>query len=115
MSNLSFFIVKTFISGLLIAAISSLAKAYPKGAALLTALPMMTFLSLIWIYWENKDLNLLATYTKDVFLWVIPSLLFFIVAFYLFRARVNFFLSMAFATAALGVGVWLFQKVGVLK
>lgn len=110
-----FFLIKVIISGVMIALISTLAKSFPKWAALLTALPMMTFLSLIWIYIENRDLALLETYTKDVLLWVIPSLPFFVVAMYLFRARVPFILTLGLSTLVMGAGVFLFQKLHLLK
>lgn len=110
-----FFLVKIVVSGILIATISSLAKTFPKWAALLTALPLMTFLSLVWIYVEKRDLALLETYTRDVLLWVLPSLLFFAAAIYLFRARVPFIVTMGLATAVLGIGVLLFEKLQWLK
>lgn len=110
-----FFWVKVIISGLLIAGISSLAKTFPRWAALLTALPLMTFLALIWIYIETKDLNLLYHYTRDVFFWVLPSLLFFVAAIYLFKMKVPFVWSMMLSCLALYLGVFLFQKMGVLK
>ncbi len=109
------FILKVVISGILIACISSLAKTFPKWAALLTALPMMTFLSMIWIYVETKDLALLETYTKDVLIWVLPSFLFLIAAIYLFRAKIPFVLTMGISTAALFIGVLLFEKLHLIK
>lgn len=111
----AFFIIKAILSGLMIAAISSLAKAFPKWAALLTALPLVTFLSLIWIYVETKDLALLEKYTWDVMIWVIPSFIFFIAAFYLFKFRVPFIATLAISTAVLGIGVLVFEKIGFLK
>lgn len=110
-----FFVTKIIISGILIALVSSLAKIYPKWAALLTALPLVTFLSLIWIYVETKDLDLLATYTRDVFFWVLPSLFFFVAAIFLFRSKIPFILSMGLSTLALFVGVLLFEKLHLLK
>ncbi len=110
-----FFILKVIVSGFLIALISSLAKTFPKVAALLTALPLMTFLSLIWIYFETKDLAVLETYTRDVLIWVLPSLLFFIAAIFLFRARVPFVLTLGLSTTALFVGVFVFEKLQLLK
>jgi hypothetical protein len=95
--------------------VSVLAKSSPKGAALLTAMPLMTFLSLIWIYVEKRDLALLEKYTWDVMIWVIPSFLFFIAAFLLFKFRVSFAATLAISTAALGIGVWVFEKAGFLK
>lgn len=114
-SQTVFFIVKTLLSGLAIAAISEVAKFSPKSAALLTAMPMMTFLSLIWIYVEKRDLVYLAVYTKDVIIWVIPSFAFFIAAYFLFKNKVPFVIAMGLATAALGVGVWVFEKAGFIK
>ncbi len=114
-SQIAFFIVKVTLSGLMIAAISSIAKTFPKWAALLTALPMMTFLSLIWIYIETKDMAHLEKYTWDVMIWVIPSFIFFIAAFYLFKARVPFIATLGISTAVLGIGVWVFEKAGFLK
>lgn len=110
-----FFIFKTAVSGFIIAVISSLAKHYPKWAALLTALPLMTFLSLIWIYWENKNLPMLAQYTWDVFIWVLPSLAFFLVAYYLFLKQVPFVISLSLATLFLFLAVFIFHKLGILK
>ena len=115
MQTTVFFIVKVVVSGFLIAVISSLAKTFPKWAALLTALPLVTFLSLIWIYMETKDLALLETYTRDVLIWVLPSFLFLIAAIYLFRARIPFLLTMGISTVALFVGVLIFEKLHLLK
>ena len=115
MHSIVFFWIKVLISGILVAAISTLAKAYPKWAALLTAVPLVTFLSLIWIYYENRDLTLLSNYSKDVLLWTLPSLLFFVAAIYLFRTKIPFLFSMALATAALGLGVFLFEKLKIIK
>jgi uncharacterized membrane protein (GlpM family) len=114
-SDTVFFLVKTALSGLVIAGVSVLAKSVPKGAALLTAMPLVTFLSLIWIYAEHKDLALLEKYTWDVMIWVIPSFIFFIAAFYLFKFRVPFVATLAISTAVLGIGVWAFEKAGFLK
>jgi hypothetical protein len=48
-------------------------------------------------------------------MWVIPSFAFFIAAYFLFKHRVPFVVSMALSTAALGLGVWAFEKAGFLK
>jgi len=114
-SQTIFFLVKAVVSGLLIATISSLAKVFPKWAALLTALPLVTYLSLIWIYAENKDLGILEVYTRDVLIWLVPSLFFFIAAIFLFRAKVPFMFTMILSTAVLALGVFVFNRLGLLK
>jgi hypothetical protein len=114
-SQVYLFIFKALISGILIAAISTVARVSPKWAALLTALPLITFLSMIWIYLENKDLALLHRYTWDVLLWTLPSIIFFFTAIILFKWRVPFFLTLALATLALAGGLYIFQKIGIIK
>lgn len=109
-SSVVFFLVKVLVSAVLIAAISSLARYFPKWAALLTALPLVTFLSLIWIYLENKDLALLETYTRDVLIWVVPTLVFLVAALALFHVRLPFVYTLVLSTVALGVGVYLFNR-----
>lgn len=113
--SISFFLLKALLSGVMIALISTMAKTLPKLAALLTALPLLTILSLIWIYIETKDMALLSSYTKDVLIWVMPSLLFFVAALYLFKYQVPFYLSILLSIAAMGVGVLIFEKMNLLK
>ncbi|MBF0493098.1 MAG: DUF3147 family protein [Deltaproteobacteria bacterium] len=110
-----FFIFKTIVSGLMIAGISSLVKVQPKWAAFLTALPVMTVLSLVWIYLEQKDLQVLQHYTKDVFLYVLPTLSFFGAAYYLFKHKTPFWLALSIALLILFLSVALFKKFGFLK
>jgi hypothetical protein len=110
-----FFVIKVTLSGLLIAFVSTLAKHFPRWAALLTALPLITLLSMIWIYIENRDLSQLESYAKDVLIWTLPSLFFFAAAIGLFRTRLPFFVSLALSTLALGLGVLLFSKLKILK
>ncbi len=99
----------------MIAGISSLIKTQPKLAAILTALPAMTILSLIWIYLEQKDLQVLQNYTLEVFLYVLPTLSFFVAAYYLFKAKVPFWPSLLIALLILFLSVALFKKLGFLK
>lgn len=109
------FIFKALLSGILIAAISGIARLSPKWAALLTALPLITFFSMIWIYLEQKDLALLHRYTWDVLLYTVPSIIFFFTAIILFKWRVPFFVSLALASLSLAGGLYLFQKIGIIK
>ncbi len=115
MSATLFFIFKAALSGLLIAAISAIAKYSPKWAALLTALPLMTYLSLIWIYAENRDLALLETYLRDVLLWIFPGLFFFLALIALFHWRVPFLLSLLVGTAILAGATYLFGRLGIIR
>lgn len=113
-TDILFFIFKAVVSGLIIAGISGLAKTQPKWAAFLTALPMMTIMSLIWIYLEQKDLKILQNYTRDVFWYVIPTLSFFASSYYLFKQQTPFWPSMIISLLILFLSVALFKKTGLL-
>ncbi len=114
-TSLLFFIFKAFLSGCLIAGISTLARHSPKWAAFLTALPLVSYLSRIWIYAEHRDLVMLRSYTYDVLIWTLPGLTFFIAAILLFRAGFNFYLTMLLSTTVLAMGVFFFNRLGILK
>ena len=115
LSETSFFILKTIVSGGLIALVSSIAKYFPKWAALLTALPLVTFLSLLWIYSEHKDLKLIETYATDVLIWTLPSLVFFVVFILLLRFQTSFFLSLLISTLTLMGLVFILNRFHILK
>ena len=114
-SQVYMFIFKAVLSGILVATISSVARTSHKWAALLTALPLITYLSMIWIYLEQRDLKILQNYTTDVLLWTLPSIIFFLVAIAMFKMRVPFFLTLTAATLSLAGGLYLFQKTGIIK
>ena len=109
------FIIKALLSGILIASISTLAKHSPKWAAFLTSLPLVTYLSMIWIYAEHRNLPMLQTYTYDVLIWTLPGLMFFIAAILFFKSGMNFYLVMILATLILALAVLLFSRLGILK
>ena len=50
-----YFLIKTFITALIIASISELSRRYTLWAALLASLPLTSILAFIWIYWETQD------------------------------------------------------------
>lgn len=94
MSSTLWFITKATISGLLIAAISELAKRSSLMAALLTSLPLISILAMIWLYLESHDTHKVAALASDVFWLVLPTLPFFIVLPLLLRRGVDFSLAM---------------------
>lgn len=110
-----FFIFKILLSGLIIATVSEVSKFSPRWAAIFTALPMVTLLSILWIYFEQGDLVRLSSYCKDVILWTLPSFFFFIAAIYLFRTKLAFPISFGLSLIAMALGVVVFQKLGIIK
>lgn len=95
-----YFITKTLLSALLIAAISEIAKRSPAFAALVASLPLVSLLGMIWLWRDTGDSARMIKHTEATFWFVIPSLPMFLVIPALIRAGMNFYL-------ALGIGIAL--------
>lgn len=85
-----FFIVKIFISALLIAGASELSKRNTFLSALLISLPLVSVLSFAWVYIESKDLQKISQLSTDVLLMIVPSLILFIALPLLIKWGLNF-------------------------
>ncbi|MBI2082356.1 MAG: hypothetical protein HYT76_02190 [Deltaproteobacteria bacterium] len=109
-SSTIFFTLKVVLSGLLIAAISTLAKSSPKWAAFLTALPFISIISVIWIYTETKDFAVLESYMKNLFIWILPTLVFYLAAIYFFRIRAPFPIALGLSVVILSLSLLLLNK-----
>ncbi len=90
MSSAAFFFVKVAVSAFIIAGVSELAKRMPSLGGLIAAMPLTTLLALIWLYAETGDYQLAHTFTRSVLFAIIPTILFFISALYLFKKGASF-------------------------
>lgn len=110
---MSYFILKTVITALIIAGISELSKRFSFMAAMLASLPLTSFLAFIWIYIETKDAQKIVTMSTQVFWLVIPSLSFFAVLPVLLQHHVSFWLALLAACIATiicyGLGIIIFK------
>jgi hypothetical protein len=66
--------IKALISGALIALASEVAKANPGLGALITALPLVTILAMIWLWRDTGDALQIAAYARATFWLVLPTL-----------------------------------------
>ncbi|RFU60140.1 DUF3147 family protein [Bacillus sp. V59.32b] len=96
------FVVKTVISALIIATVTLIAKQYPKYGGIIAALPLVSLLSLFWLYVQGEPASNLGNFLFGV-LYGLPGtiILILIVAFSL-KNSLPFLLSIA-----LGVGGWI--------
>lgn len=98
--------LKALISGILIAAASTLAKRYPGFGALIASLPLVSVLGMIWLWSEKPDAANMATHSQATFWYVLPSLPMFLVIPVLLRQGWPFWLALA-AGCALTVVLYL--------
>ena len=89
------FILKAMLSGLLIAAISEIARRSPGVAALVASLPLISILGMIWLWRDTHDAARLATHAEATFWYVLPSLPMFLLVPALIRSEVGFWPALA--------------------
>ena len=61
------FMIKAILSGILFAAISTVAKRYPGWGGLIASLPLVSVLSMIWLYGETRDAESVARLSLGAF------------------------------------------------
>lgn len=71
--------LKALISGVLIAAASTVAKRYPGFGALIASLPLVSVLGMLWLWGEKPDRVNMAAHVQATFWYVLPSLPMFLV------------------------------------
>jgi hypothetical protein len=94
---MSYFALKAILSGLLIAAISEIARRSPGVAALVASLPLVSIIGMIWLWRDTGDTQRIASHAEATFWYVLPSLPMFLVVPWLIRLGVGFW-------SALGIG-----------
>lgn len=86
--------IKAALSGIIIAAVSEIAKKMPALGALVASLPLVSVLAMIWLYADTKNTALIADHAFATFWYVLPSLPMFIVLPLILRAGLSFPLAL---------------------
>jgi len=91
------YILKIFISAILIFAISEIAKRSSFWGAILASLPFLSILAFIFLYHETKDLQKISDLSIGIFWLVIPSLVLFVSLPMLLKKGWSFYPSLGLA------------------
>ena len=86
--------LKAAISGILIAAASTLAKRYPGFGALIASLPLVSVLGMLWLWSEKPDAGNMAAHAQATFWYVLPSLPMFLLIPVMLRSGWGFWPSL---------------------
>ena len=97
---MSQFLIRIFVSALLIAGASELARRLTLGGALLASLPLTSILAMIWLWRDAAPPARIAAFASGIFWLVLPSLLLFVVTPALLRAGWSFWPSLGAGCAA---------------
>ena len=95
-----YYILKFFISALIIVLISEIAKRHSGFAALIAALPLTSLLAIIWMHFDGAESTQIAELSGQIFWLVLPSLLFFLLFPFLIKQGVSFWLSLGLSSTA---------------
>ena len=113
---MTYFIVKALLSGIIVAAVSEIARRSPGVGALVASLPLISILGMIWLWRDTSDTVRMATHAEATFWYVIPSLPMFLVVPALLRHGVGFWPALiagCLLTIALyALMVWALPRLG---
>ena len=112
------FAIKAILSGILIATISTVAKRYPGWGGLIASLPLVSVLSMVWLYGETRDAESVARLSLGAFWFFLPSIPMFLIIPKMLRSGYSFPVTMAAAlalTILLYAGMsWAAPRLGIM-
>jgi hypothetical protein len=114
---MAYWLIKTLLSGMIIATVSEIAKRNPGFGALIVSLPLLSILGMVWMWQDDVPPDQIATHAEATFWLVLPSLPMFLTLPFMLRAGMGFWPSLAFS-CVLTIGlyalsVWLLPKFGI--
>lgn len=97
------FLIKLLISVCIIAFCTQIGRRQPTLAGLIAVMPLTGLIVMLWLYSDNPgNLQLMTDYTKGALFGILPSILFFLVAFMCFRKQLSLWIVLCASFA-----VWL--------
>ena len=112
-----YLVLKSAISGIIVAIVSEVAKRYPGFGGLIASLPLVSVLGMIWLWRDTRDPVRMAQHATGTFWFVLPSLPMFLVIPELLRRGVGFWPALIAGTALTlvlySLMVWLGPRLGL--
>lgn len=98
-----YYLVKLLISAGLIVVISEVSKRTGYLGGLIASLPLVSLLAIGWMWFETHDGARIAEFSRGVFWFVLPSLLFFVLLPWLLP-KIGFYAALTVACVATAAG-----------
>ena len=112
-----YLIIKAAISGVIVSAVSEIARRYPGWGGLLASLPLTSLLAMLWLWRDSSDAERVAELSQSTIWFFVPSVPLFIALPILIRNGVGFWLSMAIVVAGTlalyALWFWVAPKAGI--
>ena len=108
---------KALLSGVIIAAVSEIAKRSPALGALILSLPLISILAFIWLWWEDVEPVKIAALSQSTFFLVLPTLPMFLVLPALLKSGTGFWPALGLASLLTillyAAMVWALSRFGI--
>ncbi len=88
-------VIKYAVTALIIVSVSELAKRSDKLGALVSSLPLVTLMVMVWLHVERQGNQKIGNHAYYTFWYVLPTLPMFLVMPWLMAKGVNFWLALA--------------------
>ncbi|MBM3360346.1 MAG: DUF3147 family protein [Betaproteobacteria bacterium] len=105
------YFIKIFIATLIIVLVTELSKRDTKIAALLLALPVISFTAFTMIWFESKDTEKIAKLANENFIYVLPVMPVLPIFSWLLKNQYGYFTSMIVAIIIMTIFFYLLQKI----
>jgi hypothetical protein len=104
--NLYYFI-KLFLAALIIVVVTEVAKINAFIGGFIKSLPLISLITLIWVYIETHSNDKIVGLSISTFWFVLPTLPMFILLPYLLKQGLNFYLSLALSILVMMACYWI--------
>jgi hypothetical protein len=112
-----YLIIKAGLSGLIVAAVSEIARRFPGWGGLVASLPLTSLLAMIWLFRETHDPERVAALAGGTFWFILPSLPLFLALPWLIRSGVGLWAAIAMVVAGTlafyALTFWAAPKLGI--
>jgi hypothetical protein len=112
-----YLLIKASVSGILVAAISEVARRFPGWGGLVASLPLVSLLAMTWLYVDTRDTVKVAALASSTFWFFLPSMPMFLIIPWLLRSGWSWAATMALAIAVTlvlyALMFWLAPRLGV--
>ncbi len=104
------FVIKLLISVCVIAVCAQVGRKLPSLAGLIAVMPLTGFIVLVWLYVDNPgNFELMGAYTKGALWGILPSVLFFVVAYLCFRRHLALWIVLCASFAVWVIAAFIHQ------
>ena len=97
---MSHWLFKAMISGALVALVSEAAKRSPWLASLIASLPLISLLTMVWMYLDGRDVKPIIEFSRSMVWLILPSFVLFLMLPWLLEKQVAFWLALLIASSA---------------